>query len=86
MSAQEQAKENAKLHHFILTYDTELGEWYHNTEEEEEHYPQGTIFNWLSGEWLNGYTGDDHFIEGEEENCKKLAEGLAHMNKDAHGN
>jgi hypothetical protein len=46
----------------------------------------GTIFNWLSEEWLNGYTGDSHFIEGEEENCKKLAEGLAHMNKDAHGN
>ena len=86
MSAHEQAKENAKLHHFIITFDTELGEWFHDTDQEEQHYPMGTIFNWLSGEWLNGYTGDSHFIEGEEENCRKLAEGLAHMNKDAHGN
>ena len=74
-------KERATLHHFVVTYDTELGKWYHNADLEGDVFPEGTIFNWLSGTWLNGYQGDGKFVEGEEQNCWDLNTAIFHLNK-----
>lgn len=74
------SKERATLHHFILTYDTELGQWYHNADLEGDVFPEGTIFNWLSGTWLNGYLGDGEFVEGEEQNCANLYQAVNRLN------
>lgn len=73
-------KERATLHHFVVTYDTELGKWYHNADLEGDVFPEGTIFNWLSGEWLNGRQVAE-FVEGEEQNCWDLHTAIFHLNK-----
>ena len=75
------SKERATLHHFVVTYDTELGKWYHNADLEGDLFTEGTIFNWLSGEWLNGYLGEGEFVEGEEENCANLYNAIQQMNQ-----
>ena len=43
-------------HHFIIKYSKAEG-WEWDTDIEEEHYPNGTVFNNETEEWQSGYVG-----------------------------
>lgn len=69
-----------KQHHYILCYETDTQSWILDSDCEEAHFPDGTIWNNDSQEWESGYLGDGKYESNEEELGAAINAALAVLN------
>jgi hypothetical protein len=79
------AVRQGKQHLFVLCYDAEQRQWYHDVDVEEARFMDGTIYDEASGTWLNGYLGDGEYEEGVEDCAVALHEALVFLNERVYG-
>lgn len=63
-----------------MKYDERSRKWSLDIEREELDYPNGTVFNHVSGEWEYGYQGDNEFTGDERDLSEMLWRKLGEMN------
>lgn len=68
-------------HHYIISVDTESGEWVIDTEQEELRFPDGTVYNEDTNEWASEYLGDGEFLPHSAKLMKQLTGLLEQLNK-----
>lgn len=69
-----------KEHHFVVSFNEETGKWQWNTDSEEAHFDEGTIYNSDTEEWSSGYLGDGEYDPAEEGLVEQLKHALYVMN------
>jgi hypothetical protein len=73
--------ETVRQHHYIVTYDSSLDLWYHDTENEEGFFPYGTVYNESYDQWESDYQGDGEYLEGTDKLTDRFTLGLQAMNR-----
>ena len=69
-----------KEHHFVVSFNEETGKWQWNTDSEEAHFDEGTIYNSDTEEWSSGYLGDGEYDPAEGELVEQLKHAIYIMN------
>lgn len=71
---------STKQHHFILVFDTKLGEWALDSDCEELRFPDGTIWDEERQVWETGYVGDGIYEPMEQKLSEAVNSALAVLN------
>ena len=74
-------QEQIRQHHYIITYDSSLDLWYHDTENEEGFFPYGTVYNESYDQWESDYQGDGKYLEDTDKLTEHFTLGLQAMNR-----
>jgi hypothetical protein len=69
-----------KQHHFVISFDEATGAWSWNTDSEEAHFEDGTIYTEATNEWSSGYLGDGVYEPNEEILVDQLKRAVKIMN------
>lgn len=70
-----------ETHHYIISYNTERGEWELDAESEQVRYPHGTIYNHDTDTWHRDYSGDGEFHPNAERLSEAISKAISNLNK-----
>lgn len=70
----------SKRYHYAIVFDEGKNRWDIDIDTEESAFPNGTIFDWDTGDWQYGYAGDGNFVGMEQELTQKLGRTLDKWN------
>lgn len=71
----------AKIHYYIISYNTARNEWELDAEAEETHFPDGTILDLDEANWFRDYSGDGDYYPEAEKLTEQIAEAINQLNK-----
>lgn len=66
--------------HYLLMYDTETKEWYHDVETESDNFPSGMVFDSELNQWVNEYVGDGEFLKDTDFLTGEINSALSFLN------
>ena len=70
-----------KNHYFIVSYDTDNGEWDIDTDAETKFLNNETVYDTKTGQWQSGYLGDGEYNDNDDDIAGKLYIALKQLNK-----
>ncbi len=70
-----------KIHYFIVSFDTETGEWDIDTDAETKFLDNETIYDTETGQWETAYLGDGKYNDDDDDIAGKLYTALRILNK-----
>lgn len=70
-----------KKYCYIISYDETEGEWFLDTDMEEERFKYGTIYNFKTKKWEYPYTGDGEYNGQEEYRTGQVIDLIERLNK-----
>jgi PKD repeat protein len=71
----------SKNHYFVVSYDTDTGEWDIDTDAETLKFDNETIYNNETGQWETAYLGDGEYNDNDDDIAGKLYMVLKQLNK-----
>lgn len=70
-----------KKYCYIISYDDTEGEWFLDTDLEEQRFKYGTIYDYKTKQWDYPYTGDGEYNGQEEYRTSQVIDLLERLNK-----
>ena len=70
-----------KNHYFIVSYDTDNGEWDIDTDAETKFLNNETVYDTKTGQWETAYLGDGEYNDNDDDIAGKLYMALKQLNK-----
>ena len=70
-----------KNHYFIVSYDTDTGEWDLDNDAETSLLDNKTIYDNETGQWQTAYLGDGEYNDNDDDIAGKLYMALKQLNK-----
>ena len=70
-----------KNHYFIVSYDTDNGEWDIDTDAETKFLNNETVYDNDTGQWETAYLGDGEYNDNDDDIAGKLYIALKQLNK-----
>lgn len=71
----------SKNHYFIVSYDTDTGEWDIDIDAETSRLNNETIYDNETGQWETAYLGDGEYNDNDDDIAGKLYMALKKLNK-----
>ena len=71
----------SKNHYFIVSYDTDTGEWDIDNDAETSLLDNKTIYDNETGQWETAYLGDGEYNDNDDDIAGKLYMALKQLNK-----
>ena len=71
----------SKNHYFIVSYDTDTGEWDIDNDAETSLLDNKTIYDNETGQWQTAYLGDGGYNDNDDDIAGKLYMALKQLNK-----
>ena len=71
----------SKNHYFIVSYDTDTGEWDIDTDAETSLLDNKTVYDNETGQWETAYLGDGKYNDNDDDIAGKLYMALKQLNK-----
>lgn len=71
----------SKNHYFIVSYDTDTGEWDIDIDAETSRLNNETIYDNETGQWETAYLGDGKYNDNDDDIAGKLYMALRQLNK-----
>jgi len=71
----------SKNHYFIVSYDTDTGEWDIDIDAETARLNNETIYDNETGQWQTAYLGDGEYNDNDDDIAGKLYMALKQLNK-----
>jgi len=68
-------------HHYLLTYDAETGQWFHDIDTEDAKFTSGTIFNSATDRWDFAYGGDGVYVPNEDTISEQIYKAISTLNE-----
>ena len=69
-----------KNHYFIVSYDTDTGEWDLDNDAETSLLDNKTIYDNETGQWQTAYLGDGEYNDNDDDIAGKLYMALKQLN------
>ena len=69
-----------KNHYFIVSYDTDTGEWDIDNDAETSLLDNKTVYNNDTGQWETAYLGDGEYNDNDDDIAGKLYIALKQLN------
>ena len=69
-----------KNHYFIVSYDTDNGEWDIDTDAETKFLNNETVYDNDTGQWETAYLGDGEYNDNDDDIAGKLYIALKQLN------
>jgi len=69
------------IHHYLITHDTDTGEWGMDGETESEIFTDGTLYDPASKTWSRSYIGDEEYAPNEERLTETITKAIKKLNK-----
>ena len=69
-----------KNHYFIVSYDTDNGEWDIDTDAETKFLNNETVYDTEADQWQTGYLGDGEYNDNDDDIAGKLYIALKQLN------
>ena len=70
----------SKNHYFIVSYDTDTGEWDIDNDAETSLLDNKTIYDNETGQWETAYLGDGEYNDNDDDIAGKLYMALKQLN------
>jgi hypothetical protein len=70
----------SKNHYFIVSYDTDTGEWDIDIDAETSRLNNETIYDNETGQWETTYLGDGEYNDNDDDIAGKLYSALKILN------
>ncbi len=71
----------SKNHYFIVSYDTDTGEWDIDIDAQTSRLNNETIYDNETGQWETAYLGDGEYNDNDDDIAGKLYMALKQLNK-----
>ena len=71
----------SKNHYFIVSYDTDTGEWDIDNDAETSLLDNKTVYDNNTGQWETAYLGDGEYNDNDDDIAGKLYMALKQLNK-----
>ena len=71
----------SKNHHFIVSYDTDTGEWDIDIDAETSRFNNETVYDNDTDQWETAYLGDGEYNDNDDDIAGKLYMALKQLNK-----
>ena len=71
----------SKNHYFIVSYDTDTGEWDIDNDAETSLLDNKTVYDNDTGQWETAYLGDGEYNDNDDDIAGKLYIALKQLNK-----
>ena len=71
-----------KNHYFIVSYDTDIGEWDIDTDAETKFLNNKTVYDNDTGQWETAYLGDGEYNDNDDDIAGKLYIALKQLNNE----
>lgn len=68
-------------HHYVITYNSNIGEWEMDSETEAIHFLDGTIYDDETDTWHRDYLGDGVFTPEAERLGVIISKAIEELNK-----
>ena len=68
-------------HHYIIKFDDVTKEWSQDTDSEEVRFPDGTIWDEATKEWVYPYVGEGEFYRNADVIDERLTAVIEGLNK-----
>lgn len=68
-------------HYYVIYFDEETKEWFHDCDVESARFNTGTIWNESEDKWESGYLGDGIWNNKQEEVDLIMNDGLQFLNR-----